>query len=393
LNVMKIATIVGARPQFIKAAPVSRALRSARDTGLDVTELIIHTGQHYDRNMSAIFFDELGLAPPRYNLGIGSGTHGNQTGQMLAAIEAVLLHVRPDCVLVYGDTNSTLAGALAAAKLHIPVAHVEAGLRSFNRRMPEEVNRIVADQLSQLLFAPTELAVQNLKREGSLGCVYLVGDVMQDALAEHIVLAESKTNILNQLNLGRRNYLLVTVHRAENTDFPERLVCIVDALRILAAERTLVWPVHPRTRKKLAQMRLNITNLRLIPPLPYLDMLVLERNARMILTDSGGVQKEARWLEVPCITLRDETEWVETLDGGWNRLVGADLNSIVEAVALVESTFPLVSRSDIQAAGAATRVAAILIRACGQPETLRQRSSGERACGPHSSPTSPAVQS
>lgn len=327
---MKIATVIGARPQFIKAAPVSRALQSVnRDS--PITEVMIHTGQHYDTNMSQVFFDDLGLPAPRYNLGIGGGNHGWQTGQMLAAIEEVLLEEVPDCVLVYGDTNSTLAGALAAAKLHIPVAHVEAGLRSFNRKMPEELNRIVTDQLSEFLFVPTETAANNLSGEGIKRGVHLVGDVMEDALIEHLVTADEKSTILERLGLTAHNYLLVTVHRADNTDSQGRLQQICEALRRVSSEWTIVWPVHPRTHK-CSELGSLVADIKLIDPVGYLDMLALEKNAKVILTDSGGVQKEARWLQVPCVTLREETEWVETLEGGWNQLAGADSRKIQEAV-------------------------------------------------------------
>jgi UDP-GlcNAc3NAcA epimerase len=355
---MKIATVIGARPQFIKAAPVSRALRFM-DGGSEVTEILIHTGQHYDTNMSQVFFDELGLASPDYNLGIGSGSHGWQTGQMLAAIEDVLLNKKPDCVLVYGDTNSTLAGALAAAKLHVPVAHVEAGLRSFNRRMPEELNRIVADQLSALLFAPTQTAVSNLAAEGMTCGVHLVGDVMQDALAEHLAAAERRSRILEQLALSPDEYLLVTVHRAENTDSPERLMGICEALRILSVDQRIVWPVHPRTRK-LLDPGMVAGNIGLIEHAGYLDMLMLERSATAILTDSGGIQKEARWLQVPCVTLRDDTEWVETLDGGWNRLAGANPIKIVDAVEDIYRSFAHLSRMPELAPGAARKISQII---------------------------------
>ena len=327
---MRIATVLGARPQFIKAAPVSRAL-AAVNGGNPLHEVLIHTGQHYDDQMSQVFFHQLGLPDPNYNLGVGSGSHGQQTGAMLAAIEAVLLQERPDYVLVYGDTNSTLAGALAAAKLHIPLAHVEAGLRSFNRRMPEEINRIMADHVSDMLFVPTETAVANLQREGITNNVFLVGDVMQDAVADHAALAAEQSKILEILSIRPKHFLLATIHRAENTDSPARLGRILAALAALAQEHVIVWPVHPRARKCLHESAFP-SNLRLIEPAAYFDMLVLERNAAVILTDSGGVQKEARWLQVPCVTLRDETEWVETLRDGWNQLAGSDIELILGAV-------------------------------------------------------------
>lgn len=322
---MKVVTIVGARPQFIKAAPVSRALRQQH------TEILVHTGQHYDDNMSAIFFEELDIPEPDYNLGIGSGSHGAQTGAMLAAIEQVLVKEQPDWVLVYGDTNSTLAGALAAAKLHIKIAHVEAGLRSFNRAMPEEINRVVADHLSDLLFCPSQTAVDNLTVEGILRGVHLVGDVMIDALAYAVERAQSRSQILQKLGLTAKKYLLVTVHRAENTDNADRLMNILNALDALS--ETIVFPVHPRTRLIIQGMNYNPkSHVSLIEPVGYLDMVQLEQSARMILTDSGGIQKEAYWLSIPCITLRDETEWVETVQVGWNVLVGANTDAIVRAV-------------------------------------------------------------
>jgi len=306
---------------------VSRALRSA-----GVTETLVHTGQHYDDNMSKVFFEELQIPEPDYNLGIGSGDHGSQTGRMLEALEKVFQREKPNWVLVYGDTNSTLAGALAAAKLHIPVAHVEAGLRSFNRRMPEEINRIVADQLSMLLFAPTETAVQNLQREGIVDGIHNIGDVMYDAALTHRDLAMIQSRILGSLNLLPKNYALATVHRAENTDNLQRLLEIFEALQVLSRELPIVVPLHPRTRQALKSIPVLINaQLILIDPVSYLDMLLLESQARFILTDSGGVQKEAFFFRVPCITLRDETEWVETVDTGWNVVAGSRRGSIVHA--------------------------------------------------------------
>jgi len=474
---MKIATIVGARPQFIKAAAVSRAIAAynrpasgapvpappssspftpgsvsltpatsqvAPDTHLTpatspvapdsacltsaaspltpgsvslkpaashpssdcgpLTEVLIHTGQHYDDGMSAVFFRELEIPEPQYNLGVGSGTtHGRQTGQMLAAIEEVLLAEKPAWVLIYGDTNSTLAGALAAAKLHIPVAHVEAGLRSFNRRMPEEINRVVADRLSTLLLCPSQVAADNLAAEGIVKNVVITGDVMADALQFAAAKAATRSDILARLGLQPRRYLLATVHRAENTDDPDRLESIMKALIALAKEETVVLPLHPRTRKILAASLpatlmysaapLTSNNasslpsaapsaatppalspatppalspapspalpaapspappaatshappaatpaatpaaaLRIIDPIGYFDSIALQKSARLLLTDSGGMQKEAYWLRVPCVTLRDETEWVETVASGWNILAGADHDKIMEAV-------------------------------------------------------------
>lgn len=324
---MKIASVVGARPQFIKAAMVSHAVRSAQ-----MQEILIHTGQHYDENMSRIFFEELQIPAPDYNLEIGSGEHGAQTGRMLEAIEQVLKKEQPDKVLIYGDTNSTLAGALAAAKLHIPVAHVEAGLRSFNRRMPEEINRVVADHISSLLFAPTTTAVANLHQEGIHVGVYEVGDVMYDAVLHHRDLAERKSDVLQRSGVQPKMYALVTIHRAENTDDPQHLRRIFGALGILVHDLRVVLPLHPRTRKVLESAGIKaIPNLLMTEPVPYLDMLVLESEARVILTDSGGVQKEAFFFNVPCVTLRDETEWVETVASGWNTLVGTSVEAILQA--------------------------------------------------------------
>ena len=466
---MKIATIIGARPQFIKAAAVSRAIAAHNRQALNLdpgtsnielrtlnfehsssveprtlniehstlNEFLIHTGQHYDDGMSAVFFRELEIPEPKYNLAIGSGSHGAQTGQMLAAIEKILIDEKPDWVLIYGDTNPTLAGALAAAKLHIPIAHVEAGLRSFNRRMPEEINRIVADQLSTLLLCPSQVAVDNLAAEGiggnpmvrqahhdKQGChpepslsepppalraasagggqkesspvehrtlnleqsssveprtlnieqsssveprtlnieqsssVVITGDVMADALQFAATKASAQSDILARLGLQPQRYLLATVHRAENTDDPKRLSDIMAALSELAEREPVILPLHPRTKKILERTSnrqtsniehrtLNIEHsssveprtlnfehpcLRLIDPLGYFDIIALEKSARMLLTDSGGMQKEAYWLKVPCVTLRDETEWVETVASGWNILTGADRNRIVTAV-------------------------------------------------------------
>lgn len=322
---MKIITILGARPQFIKASTVSRALfKTSTDTCQmpNFKELIIHTGQHYDANMSQIFFDELGISEPAHNLGIGGGSHGQNTGRMLEKIEEVLLRECPSLVLVYGDTDSTLAGALAAVKLHIPVAHVEAGLRSGNRRMPEEINRILTDHASDLLFAPTIAAVANLTREGTSGVkVHHVGDVMYDAVLDSVEKAENKSKILKALGLNRREYILATIHRAENTDDPLRLHLIMDALNRVAENLPVILPLHPRTNIKVKALNgYCLSRVKLIPPVGYLDMMLLEKNAAVIATDSGGVQKEAYFHSVPCVTLRDETEWVELIDMNWNVL-------------------------------------------------------------------------
>lgn len=319
---LKTVSVVGARPQFVKAATVSRAIRRAPG----MREVLVHTGQHYDRNLSAIFFRELGIPRPDRNLGIGSGAHGSQTGRMLEALERVISKERPDWVLVYGDTNSTLAGALAAAKLRVPVAHVEAGLRSWNRAMPEEINRVAADHVSDLLFAPTRAAVENLRREGvAPGKIAQVGDVMYDAALYYGGRAARTSKVLRALALESRGYVLATIHRAENTDDPARLDALFEALDRLAREIAVVVPVHPRTRRALARAGRRATGaVQLIDPVGYLDMVMLEQHARLIATDSGGVQKEAYFYRVPCATLRTETEWVELVEAGWNTLVPPD---------------------------------------------------------------------
>ncbi|MEM4218086.1 MAG: UDP-N-acetylglucosamine 2-epimerase (non-hydrolyzing) [Candidatus Methanomethylicaceae archaeon] len=348
IEIMKIADIVGARPQFIKVAPVLRAIQRHNKTHPEnpIQEVLVHTGQHYDYEMSGVFFDDLGLKPPDYHLGVGSGTHGYQTGEMLKRIEEVLLAEKPDVVMVYGDTNSTLAGALAAAKLRIPVAHVEAGLRSFNKRMAEEINRVLTDHISDLLFCPTQTAVENLRREGITQGVYLVGDVMYDAALQYLALAEQKSRILERLGLRPKEYALATVHRAENADDPQRLRAIFAGLEAIAQAGLLViLPLHPRTRKQAEALGLSPNGVRVLEPVSYLDMLLLEKNARVILTDSGGVQKEAFFFRVPCVTLREETEWVETVETGWNVLVGCDPERIVQAAQRasrgIKDTWPL----------------------------------------------------
>ena len=338
---MKIVTIVGARPQFIKAAPVSRELRKANK------EILVHTGQHYDDNMSAVFFDELNIPKPDYNLGVGSASHGRQTADMLVSIEKVLLDEEPDWVIVYGDTNSTIAGSLAASKLHIPIMHIEAGLRSYNRKMPEEINRVLTDNISTILSCPTKTAVDNLKEEGIKNIyddgkllresdinqlkydtnnplVINTGDVMYDAVLYNKKLAEKKSRILDDLDLDEENYYLATVHRAENTDNRDHLKSIFEKFSRLS--KKVVLPIHPRTSNKLKTYNLenllNYENLKIIDPVGYLDMISLVNNATRVLTDSGGVQKEAFMLGTPCITLRNETEWVETIEYGRNTLAG-----------------------------------------------------------------------
>ena len=325
---MKVASVLGARPQFVKAAPLSREIIAAGHE-----ELLIHTGQHYDYLMSQVFFDELGIRAPDVNLEVGSGPHGRQTGEIMIRLEDVLLSQRPDKVIIYGDTNSTLAGAITTAKLRIPLAHVEAGLRSFNKEMPEEQNRVLADHCSDYLFCPTQTAVDNLKREGLTRGVHLVGDPMADALRIYSELAADTSTALADLRLKPHEYLAATVHRPYNTDVPQNLTAILEAFMDIG--ETLVFPVHPRARKQIDLLgeamarRLKASDVKLVEPLGYLDMLVLQQNARMILTDSGGVQKEAYILGVLCIVLRSETEWIETVESGWSVLAGADKETIV----------------------------------------------------------------
>lgn len=323
---MKILTIIGARPQFIKASVVSKAILET--PGLE--EVILHTGQHYDPNMSDLFFDQLGIPKPNYQLDINGGTHGDMTGKMLIEIEKVLLSEKPDIVLVYGDTNSTLSGALAAAKLHIPVAHVEAGLRSFNMEMPEEINRILTDQISSILFCPTQTAMDNLKKEGFQHkpiTILNVGDVMQDSALLFAEKAVAPTDIPIQ-----KDFILATLHRAENTDNPERLASIVSALNYIHINiMPVVMPLHPRTKNLLQKNNLSL-NVNIIEPVGYLEMLWLLKQTDLVLTDSGGVQKEAFFFQKPCITMRDQTEWVELIEVGANKLVGADTDKIITTV-------------------------------------------------------------
>jgi UDP-N-acetylglucosamine 2-epimerase len=321
---MKIVSVVGARPEFIQSMPVSRALRS------DQQEILVHTGQHYDYLMSQKFFDELGIPAPKYNLEVGSGTHGQQTAEILVRLEQVLLEEKPDLVIVRGDTNSTLAGALVASKLQIPLAHIEAGERSFNRRMAEEINRLVADRIADMLYCVSRSAMANLANEGITENVHLVGDVMLDALRTIIPVANSRSEILKKLDLHKGEYALVTIHRAENTDNSERLLSIATALN--ETSEKIIFPIHPRTRKALNKIDVKFSNhIHITQPVGYYDMLVLEENARLIATDSGGVQREAYYMGIPCLTLRDETEWIETVEVGWNKLVGVEPAAILEA--------------------------------------------------------------
>tara|TARA_E500000331_G_scaffold354778_1_gene408642 strand:+ start:2187 stop:3281 length:1095 start_codon:yes stop_codon:yes gene_type:complete len=334
---MKIVTVVGARPQFVKAAAVSRAIRNSYQS--KANEIIVHTGQHYDENMSAIFFEELDIPRPKYNLDVSNLSHGKMTGRMLELIEEVLISEQPDCVLIYGDTNSTLAGALAAAKLQIPIAHVEAGLRSFNMRMPEEINRLVADRLSSQLFCPTSTAAANLANEGITSGVQTVGDVMYDAALFYKKRSLESQSILDALDVSGKEFILATCHREENTDSPERLLEILSALRTVGDDFRVIFPLHPRTRKIIKDRKLFhlLENVTVTEPLSFLEMMALEQSATIIITDSGGVQKEAFFFGVPCLTMRNETEWVETTDANANILVGADSRLVVQSVANLES--------------------------------------------------------
>ncbi|MDD3807334.1 MAG: UDP-N-acetylglucosamine 2-epimerase (non-hydrolyzing) [Candidatus Marinimicrobia bacterium] len=332
-----VATIIGTRPQFIKEAPMSMALRK------NFNELIIHTGQHYDENMSYVFFEDMEIPQPDYNLNIGSGLHGEQTGRMLAAIEEVLIKEKPDYVLVYGDTNSTLAGALAAVKLQIPVGHIEAGLRSFNRNMPEEINRIATDRIADHLFCPSKHAVSLLKNEGIEKNVFLTGDVMYDACLHFLPIAEKKSTILESLGLTHEQYLLLTIHRPSNTDDTHAFMSIMKG--IADSPWPIVFPRHPRTKKVIQntavqKMLSEMPHLKIIESVGFLDMLYLEHHARKILTDSGGVQKEAYFLGKPCITLRTETEWVETVKAGYNVITDNDPEKIRQAIHVFDPTHP-----------------------------------------------------
>jgi UDP-N-acetylglucosamine 2-epimerase (non-hydrolysing) len=352
----KFLSVVGARPNFVKLFPIHRALAKQ-----PIDHIVVHTGQHYDYEMSKVFFENLQLPEPHYNLNVGSGSPCYQLGEMIARLEGVLLKENPKAVLVYGDTNSTLAGALAAAKLNFPVAHIEAGLRSFDRRMPEEVNRVLTDHVSNNLFCPTKNALRNLRKEHVWGKAFLTGDVMVETLNEYVTLAEKKSTILDRLNVEPKKYILVTIHRAENTENQFRLSKIVEALTKI--KKRIVFPIHPRTVKALKEYLLiqklaSNSNIILTEPLSYLDFIHLERQAEKIITDSGGVQKEAYLLGVPCITIRENTEWIETIETGWNTLVGTDLEKICEAV---ENFEPASTRKPIFGKGnASIKIANIL---------------------------------
>lgn len=323
---MKILTVVGARPNFVKLAPLSKELRK------NFEEIIVHTGQHYDIEMSKVFFEELNLPNPDYNLEVGSKSHAKQTGEIIISIEKVLIKENPDLVLVYGDTNSTLGGALCASKLGFKICHIESGMRSYNK-IPEEINRVIVDHISDILICSTETAVNNLKKENMIKNVYLVGDLMIDALLNNIDIAQKKSNILKKLNLKSKNYILATIHRDENTT-KKNLKKIIKTL--IESNEKIILPLHPRTKKSLKEFSLNEqlkkSKVKIIDPLPYLDMLILEKNSRKIITDSGGVQKEAYHFNVPCITLREITEWEETVKNNFNILVGTDKNKIIDAI-------------------------------------------------------------
>lgn len=354
---MKLLTIVGARPQFVKACMLSKVFKSHSH----IEEKIIHTGQHYDYNMSEVFFKQLNLPEADYNLGAGSGTHGEQTSKMLVELEKLMLFLKPDMVIVYGDTNSTVAGSLAAAKLHIPIAHIESGLRSFNKKMPEEINRIITDHLSDYLFCPTDTAVTNLKKEGISKGVFQTGDIMYDTVTYFKPHALKHSTTLNDLALTKQNYYLATIHRAENTDDPIRLRSIFDAF--LQLEKDIIIPLHPRTKNKIAEFNLSSfvssSHIQFVDPLNYFDMLALAANASLILTDSGGLQKEAYMLQTPCITLRNETEWLETVEAGWNHLTGADTQVILDTINKIQTPkeYPLLFGE-----GTADKIANILVR-------------------------------
>ena len=344
---MKLVTIIGARPQIIKAAALSRAIQS--QYAGRIHEVIVHTGQHYDDNMSNVFFDELGIPKPDYNLHVGSASHGVQTARMIEGIERILLEEKPDAIVLYGDTNSTLAGAVAAAKIHVPVVHIEAGLRSFNKHMPEEINRIVCDHCSTLLFTPTRAGFDNLAKEGfkmdnsgpydiDNPKVFHCGDIMYDNSLHFSKLADRKTDLLQRLGLEGKPYILATLHRDSNTDQPERLNAILDAIGTLCDDLAIVLPLHPRTRKMVdllvspdkAARLAHHENLKLIEPVSFLEMIQLEKHARLVLTDSGGVQKESYFFQKPCVILRPETEWVEIVETGAATLVDADHDKILE---------------------------------------------------------------
>jgi UDP-GlcNAc3NAcA epimerase len=359
---MKICTVIGARPQFVKASVVSEKISKLRNQH-NVQEVIIHTGQHYDTKMSDIFFNELSIPKEKYNLNTGSGSHGTQTAKMLEDIEKVLKSENPDLVLIYGDTNSTLAGVLAAVKLHIKVAHVEAGMRSFNRQMPEEINRVVADHLCELNLCSTNGAVENLKNEGRGHTAFLTGDVMYDCAMKFAAIAEKISKPLERFKLEKGKFILMTCHRAENTDDCACLTGIVNAVNALAKNIKVLYPIHPRTRKMLNEYKLNfIDNVQVVDPVGYFEMLILEKSAALILTDSGGVQKEAFFYKVPCVTMRNETEWLETVEFGFNRLTGAVCADIISSVEFfLSNPLPVINKQPYGNADAADKIVRLLL--------------------------------
>ena len=333
-NYMKIVSIVGARPQFIKASAICRSIKEFnKEPKNNIKEVIVHTGQHFYSNMSDIFFKELNIPQPNYNLEISGGSHAEMTSRMMVSIEKVLLKEKPAYVIIYGDTNSTLAAALVAAKIQIPVVHIEAGLRSFNRKMPEEINRIIADRISAINFCPTNEALKNLKNDGLEKNAFVVGDVMYDVSKHFKKIGKTKSSIIEKLNLQNKDFALATCHRAENTDHPERLREILKAFTEINKKMPLFFCIHPRTKKFISKFNLTsyLNNFSVIEPLSFIDMVMLEQAASLILTDSGGVQKEAFFYKTPCITLRDETEWVETVELGWNQVSGANMDEILNA--------------------------------------------------------------
>lgn len=341
---MKLVTVVGARPQFIKAATISRLIK--KEFSNEIDEHIIHTGQHYDSNMSKVFFKALKIPTPKVNLKISNSSHGEMTGRMILKLEEVFLKKKYDALLVYGDTNSTLSASIAASKIHLPIIHVEAGLRSFNMSMPEEINRILTDRVSSLLFCPTSEAMKNLKKEGLSKNSYNVGDVMYDASKFYSDLVDTN-KVLKKFNLDRDNFILATIHREENTNNTKRLLSIINSLRILSEKYQIIFPIHPRTKKfiKLNKLEKKFKNIKLVDPLDYLDMVALEKTSRVIITDSGGVQKEAFFFGKPCITVRNETEWVETVQLGWNKLTGANKDEIINGVESFYANYPKASNA------------------------------------------------
>jgi UDP-GlcNAc3NAcA epimerase len=373
---MKIVTIIGARPQFVKAAAFSRAIARHNDGEVDpIEEILVHTGQHYDANMSDIFFEELGIPTPRYNLGIGSGSHAEQTGSTMIAVEGVLRKECPDVVVVFGDTNATLAGTLAATKMHIPVAHIEAGLRSYNRRMPEETNRVLTDHASSHLFCPTETALENLRQEGIEDNAYIVGDIMLDCYEQQRCDPAEHGAVLDRLGLFDRfgqpiSFYLATVHRAENTDNLDRMAAIFDALGKLG--RRVLLPLHPRTARVIEERGIDLpSTIQTLAPLPYREICILQRSAHVILTDSGGLQKEAYFSQTPCVTMRDETEWVETVHAGWNKVAGASTKAILDAVAGFEACYPTQQPPLYGEGDTAARIVSMLSNRAAQSPSLR----------------------